>query len=114
MNINLQIVLITILVIVFEIYNINIINVPYSVKCFYGENDCYQGDINGSEIPYFILFFLLGRKWPNRALLAFLLSMIIEIAKHKMGLNHKYIINPLIALTGYMIGSVYFKKINIS
>lgn len=107
----LLIILILIISIVFlEFKNFKLIPVDKTIKCFYDEINCMNGDINGSEIVYFILFLMIGREWPNRTLKIFAISVFIELVKNKIGINHKFIINPLVSMTGYLIGSVYFRK----
>uniref|UniRef100_A0A6G6AB05 Uncharacterized protein n=1 Tax=Borely moumouvirus TaxID=2712067 RepID=A0A6G6AB05_9VIRU len=85
--------------------NIKIMQVPQPVKCFFGENTCEQGDINGWSMLQAFLYFIVGLIIPNRYLLIIIISIVIEVIKPLFGMTPRYIISPLLNLTGYILGS---------
>ncbi|AGF85438.1 hypothetical protein QJ854_gp344 [Moumouvirus goulette] len=85
--------------------NIKVMEVPHSVKCFFGENTCEQGDIDGWSMLQAFLYFIVGLIIPNRYLLIIIISIVVEIIKPLFGITPKYIISPLLNVTGYILGS---------
>lgn len=86
--------------------NIQIAEVPYDVKCFFGERGCDRGDIDAWTLIYGLLYFLIGLWVPRRYLLVTAIAVTYEVVKPILGNQPKYIINPLVAITAYTIGSL--------
>ncbi|XWV25250.1 hypothetical protein QJ856_gp0522 [Tupanvirus deep ocean] len=86
--------------------NIKIADVPHSVKCFFNEPGCEEGDIDGWAIVHGLMFFIIGLIVPNQYLAVIVISIIFEIVQPYLGNKARYILNPLINLTGYAIGSI--------
>lgn len=87
-----------------------LINVPYSIKCFFGENSCEKGDIDGWSILLAIIYFIIGWIKPHYYGTIIILSIVMECIQFYMNSQSKFIINPLIAITGYIIGSLLSPK----
>jgi len=117
------ILIIIIFVIVIQIYNIfykskygdyfksiKIADVPDSVKCFFKEPQCEEGNIDGWSIVHALLYFGIGLVFPGHYITIIVISIIYEIIQPYLGNQPRYIINPLINLTGYSLGSVASKK----
>ena len=85
---------------------IKISNVPYSVKCFFNEPGCEEGDIDGWTIVRGLAYFIIGLIVPNQYLAIITISIILEVVQPFIGNNPRYIINPLVSLTGYAFGSI--------
>jgi hypothetical protein len=83
-----------------------LMDVPYSVKCFFKEPGCEEGNIDGWSIVYLLFFFIMGLIIPKKYVLVFLITIAVEIFKPCIGGRSKYIINPIIGMTGYAIGSL--------
>jgi len=86
--------------------NRKLIEVPYSVKCFFGEDKCEEGDINGWSLVNLILYFIIGVTLPGQYLLIIILAIVFEFLKQYVGYQSTYIIGPLIKITGYSLGSL--------
>jgi len=93
--------------------NMKIANVPYSVKCFFDEPGCDKGDIDGWAVVHGLMYFIIGLIVPNQYLLIFVISIVFEIIQPYLGNNARYILNPLINMTGYTIGSILSPSANV-
>jgi len=89
---------------------IKLIDVPYDFKCYFGENRCEEGDIDGWAMVQFLAYFIFGLIMPNYYLLTIISAVIFEVMKPYFGFRTQYIINPLLAITGYAIGSIIVGK----
>lgn len=84
-------------------------DVPMNIKCAFKEDYCEQGNIDGWSIAYFIAYIIIGYLVPNQFLFVLFISILIEILAMWLGRPSRLILNPLISITGYGIGS-YFRK----
>lgn len=84
-----------------------IIEVPNSVKCLFKYPSCDEADIDGHTIVYGMIYMLIGVMVPNKHIWAILFAISIESIKPYFGITPKYIINPLIGVTGYSLGSYF-------
>lgn len=113
------ILLLIIFVIIYQVYNYTykarygdylsstkFMDVPYSVKCFFGEDNCEEGDIDGWTIIHGLMYFIIGLIVPDHYLFILGVSVAFEFVQPYLGNSSRYIINPLVSLTGYAIGSV--------
>ena len=83
-----------------------ILDVPYSIKCFFNEPGCEEGNIDGWSVVHLLVCFIIGMFFPNRFLVIIIFSVAFEIIGSRLGKQPRYIINPLINITGYAIGSL--------
>lgn len=117
------IIIIVILTIIFQVYNmtykarygdflhqLKITTVHDSVKCFFGEDGCEEGDIDGWTLIHGLMYGLIGYYIPNHYLAIIIISIVFELVQPYLGNRARYIVNPLVNLTGYGIGSVLSKK----
>ena len=88
------------------------IEIPYDIKCYFKEKRCEEGNIDILSIIYGLMFFFLGLILPGYYLTVIIAAIIIEVIQQLIGNGSRYIINPLIAITSYMIGSVLSPKKN--
>ncbi|AUV58325.1 hypothetical protein mvi_353 [Megavirus vitis] len=79
--------------------------VPHSVKCAFGEKTCQEGDINGWSMMQAFIYFIVGLIIPDKYFLIIIISVVIEIIKPFFGITPRYIIAPLLNITGYILGS---------
>lgn len=89
--------------------------VPYSVKCAFNEPDCEKGDLDGWSLVNALLFFIIGLIIPDKYLIIIVISVVLEILQPYFGNSSRYIINPLVNITGYAIGSLvnsHYRKMN--
>ena len=92
--------------------NMKIADVPFDVKCFFNESGCEEGDIDGWSLVYALIYFIIGLIIPNQFLIVIIVSVVFEILQPYFGNNARYIINPLVNITGYGIGSLMSKYLN--
>lgn len=92
--------------------NIKISDVPNNIKCFFNEPGCEEGNIDGWAAAHAVIFFIIGFIVPNQYLAIIIISIVFEIIQQYLGNKSRYILNPLINLTGYTIGSLFSCKNN--
>jgi|SRR5579872_1979626 len=93
--------------------NTTFINVPVEVKCKFEEPDCMEGDIDGWSIAYGLAYFITGLLYPDRYLAIIIICVMTEILGPCLGFKSRYIINPLIAISTYGLGSIIRFKLSL-
>jgi hypothetical protein len=93
-----------------ELSKYKFVEVPMDIKCFFKEKGCEDGDIDGWSAVLLIVSLLIGYNYPNKGLFYFILNIIIEFIKPTIGMNTRLIVNPLISITGYAIGSQIYNS----
>lgn len=81
------------------------IPVPYGLKCFFGESGCERGNISFLSFFHFIGYLIIGILIPDYYWEIIILSYVCEFIELGMGFTPKFIIDPLINISGYAIGS---------
>lgn len=94
--------------------NFKISDVPDSIKCMFGEDNCEEGDIDGWSICHGLMYFIIGLIAPNYYITITAVSVVFELVQPFLGNSSRYIINPLVNLTGYTIGSIMSKNFGAS
>ena len=89
-----------------DAHGIYLITVPYNVKCFFNEPLCEQGDLMWGDMFILVSFYLLGRIYPGYVKYVLILSVLYEIILVASDKSAKFIIGPLIAITGYLLGQL--------
>lgn len=87
-----------------SIFGKKILEVPYDIKCYFEEDRCDEGDIDMWAVLYFIVSIISGYLVPDNHIGYALLAVSFEIIMPYVGYSSRYIINPLVAITGYSIG----------
>jgi hypothetical protein len=87
-----------------------LVDVPMGVKCAFNEPQCEKGDLDGWTLVHAVGFFLLGYFIPEQYLAVIILSIIIVVIEPYFGYHPKYIIDPLVNLTAYSVGSLLSPK----
>lgn len=88
-------------------------SVPLEVKCFFGEDKCEEGDIDYWTLLHGLIYFVIGILVPDQYLTVIIVSIVFELLQPYLGNGSRYLINPLVNLTGYSVGSVlsrYFQS----
>lgn len=93
-----------------KIKQMNIINIPYSVKCTIGDKNCEDGDITSWTIGHFIIYMIVGLFVPNCYVEVLIISIACEMLESALGHTSKFIVDPIINLIGYTIGSQFSRK----
>jgi hypothetical protein len=81
------------------------IPVPYGLKCLFGESGCERGNISFLSFFHFIGYFIIGVLIPDYYWEIIILSYACEFIELGLGFTPKFIIDPLINISGYAIGS---------
>jgi hypothetical protein len=82
-----------------------IIEVPYGMKCYFGQKDCENGDFTIFTIFHLISYIVVGYVVPGYYLEIFVISILCELLEYGMGFEAKYLLDPLVNEIGYVIGS---------
>lgn len=83
-----------------------LIEIPYSVKCYFKEDGCESGNIDYMTIALAVIYFFIGAYIPDHYITVFIVTTLFEFVKPLMGYRSKFIIDPLASITGYALGSV--------
>lgn len=83
----------------------HIATVPHSIKCLIKYPNCDNNDIDGWTLMQGLIFFIVGFMIPNTYLAALIVAILLAIVKRYFGEKPKFIINPLISMAGYTLGS---------
>jgi hypothetical protein len=81
------------------------IPVPYGLKCYFNEDQCEKGNIDIFSFFHFIGYFVIGILIPDYYWEIIILSYACEFLELGLGLTTKFIVDPIINLSGYAIGS---------
>lgn len=81
------------------------IPVPYGLKCYFNESGCERGNIDIFSFFHFIGYFIIGFLIPDYYWEIIILSYICEFLELGLGFPTKFIIDPLINISGYAVGS---------
>jgi len=85
-------------------------HVPYSIKCTVGDKNCEDGNIEIWGIFHFIIYILIGLFVPDCYIEIIIISILCEMIETSLNHTSKYIIDPLINISGYIIGSFFAKQ----
>lgn len=75
------------------------------ITCMVEYDACGDDVIDGQCLMFATVSFVIGYYYPNKVLLFLITILTGEFAKQLLDVDPRFIINPLVALTGYMIGS---------
>lgn len=116
--------LLIIFAIVWQVYNytyrakhgdylsqIKIADVPESIKCAFNDPGCEEANIDGWALVHALMYFIIGLIVPGYYLLIIAISLLFEISQPYFGNKARYVVNPLINITSYTIGSLLSNKI---
>ena len=84
-----------------------IMDIPHSIKCFFNESGCEEGNLDYLSIVHFLVYFIIGMLFPNHYVIIIIISICYELMVSYLNGHPKYIINPLINFTGYALGSLF-------
>ena len=82
-----------------------LIEMPYDMKCYIGEPRCETGDFTIFTIIHLISYTIIGYFVPGYYFLIFIISIICEVFELGIGFQSKFILDPIVNMTGYIIGS---------
>lgn len=83
-----------------------IFEVPYGMKCYFGEKDCEGGDFDIFSVIHIVSYIIIGYFVPGYYLEILVISVACELLEYAMsGFQSKFLLDPVINLLGYFIGS---------
>jgi hypothetical protein len=82
-----------------------LIEIPYGLKCFFGQNGCENGDFEIFSVFHIIGYFTIGLFVPNCYWEILILSIACEFIELEMGYTSKFFLDPAINIAAYAIGS---------
>lgn len=86
--------------------NSKIISIPLEIKCLFGEDYCEEGDIDYWVLLHGFIYTMIGILIPGQYLAVTIMSILFEFMQTYMGNGARFIVNPLVNLTGYGLGSL--------
>jgi hypothetical protein len=84
------------------------------ITCSIEYDACGNDIIDGQCVLFGVISLIIGYHFPNRIILFLITILTAEFTKQLFEVEPRFIINPLVALTGYMIGSYLSAKNNNS
>ncbi len=93
-----------------QIKHMPLVEVPYSVKCAIGDNNCKDGDITSWTIGHFIIYMIVGLYVPHCYVEVLVISIVCEMLESALGHTSKFIVDPIVNMTGYIIGSAFSRQ----
>lgn len=82
-----------------------LLEVPYGIKCTIGDEKCENGNCTLWIFIHMTIYFLVGLYQPGCYIEIILISIFCESIETGVGHTSKYIVDPLINMTAYIIGS---------
>jgi hypothetical protein len=82
-----------------------IINIPYGLKCYFGEPNCENGNFELYSIFHIIGYILVGLFVPGLYWEILIISVACEFLELGMGYTSKFFLDPAINMASYAIGS---------
>jgi hypothetical protein len=83
-----------------------IFEIPYGMKCYFGEKDCEGGNFDIFSIIHIVAYIIIGYLVPGYYFEILVISVACELLEYTMsGFQAKYLLDPAINLFGYFIGT---------
>jgi hypothetical protein len=82
-----------------------IFEMPYGAKCLFGEMDCEKADFTLFSVIHIVSYIIIGYFIPDQYLIILIVSILCEFLEYFMGFQSKFILDPIINIAGYFIGS---------
>ena len=83
----------------------NFFEIPYGMKCYFGQAGCEHGDFNIFSIFHLVCYTVIGYIVPGYYLEILGISILCELLEYAMGFEAKYIMDPIVNEIGYFIGT---------
>ena len=88
------------------LFNKKLVDVPRDIKCAVEYDKCEEGDLTSWSFAEFAIALLFGLAVPGRYIMALILIVLFEAGKMSAGYDSHLLIDPLVLITGYSIGSL--------
>jgi hypothetical protein len=115
-------IILLILVVIFQLYYLltgdhygdrlakfKLIDLPHSIKCYFNESQCETGYIDGWSLLSALIYLIAGYLIPGQHFWALSIAIVTQFIQPYFGIHSKYIVDPLIDITAYSIGSLFSK-----
>ena len=97
-----------------HIKHINLLEIPYSIKCTIGAENCAKGDASTWIVIHFVIYVLIGLFVPDCYVEILVISIACELIEAGFGHISKFIVDPMVNMAGYIIGSALSRNKHIS
>jgi hypothetical protein len=84
---------------------------PESIKCLFGERYCQEGNVTIWTVFHFFIYLFVGMYVPDKYGAILFISIFCEVFENIIGFPSKFIVDPLVNLSGYYIGSKLHDKL---
>ena len=81
-----------------------------SINCFVGEGTCEKNGISIWTVGHFVFYTIVGAIVPGLYIEVLAISIFYEIFEQMVGHKPQYIIDPVVNMTGYILGSLLSKN----
>ena len=78
---------------------------PYGAKCLFGEEDCEKADFTIFSVIHIVSYIAVGYYVPDQYIIIIIVSILCEFLEYFMGFQGKFVLDPVINVLGYFIGS---------
>jgi hypothetical protein len=85
--------------------NSYIFEIPYGMKCYFGEDKCEGGDFSIFSVIHIVGYIIIGYFIPGYYLEILVISITCELLEYAMGIQSKFLLDPAINIMGYFIGT---------
>jgi hypothetical protein len=82
-----------------------IFKVPCGLKCYFGEPGCEGGDFTVFSIIHLVMYIIIGWIVPGLYIEVFFTSVACEFLEAGIGFQTKFILDPIVNMIGYIIGT---------
>jgi len=83
---------------------------PSSINCFVGEGTCEKNGISIWTVGHFVFYTIVGAIVPGLYIEVLTISIFYEIFEQMVGHKPQYIIDPIVNMSGYILGSLLSKN----
>lgn len=87
-----------------------VIKLPTDLKCFVGDHRCKEGDFEIWTLVHFVIYFAIGMYIPSLYFEILIISIACELLETAIGFPAKYILDPIVNMAGYILGSQFSRN----
>jgi hypothetical protein len=91
--------------------NHKFLQLPTGLKCLFNENNCQNADFTFFTIIHIVSYIIIGYYVPDQYVIILIVSVLCEFMEYFMGFQAKFILDPIVNIVGYFIGSQLNKYI---
>lgn len=84
-----------------------LIEIPCGVKCYFGEQGCEKGNFTFFTIIHLVMYIVIGFLVPGYYIEILLISIACELLEAGLGVQSKFLLDPVVNMIGYVIGTQF-------